>query len=116
MLCKLSDFFLLRGKSESIELKGKVFGTYYHIKYRGTENYATSINLLFEEMILTFSIYTPESDISKFNEGNSPIEMNKHFQIILNKTREIHKNSRGAFWLTYGASVRSLEQMDCWIL
>lgn len=107
IFCGFLIFSSCEKKQESVELKGEVFGTYYHIQYRGTENYATSIHSLFEEMILTFSTYTPESDISKFNEGNLAISINKHFQTVLEKSREIHKNSKGAFDPTLGLLVNA---------
>lgn len=95
-------------KLQSTTLRGLVFGTSYKIVYSGSEkNYQQSIDSLFYLVNSSLSTYTPTSDISKINNGDTTIVIDDYFLEVFNKSKIIFKETNGFFDPTVGNLVNS---------
>lgn len=92
-----------------VKLEGLVFGTTYHISYRSnTKNsFQAEIDSLFESVNNSLSTYIPTSDISKINKGDSTVVVDPFFIEVLQKSKEIYKNTDGYFDPTIGTLVNA---------
>jgi thiamine biosynthesis lipoprotein len=91
------------------ELSGNVFGTTFHISYLDSENrtYEKQVDSLFYLVNKSLSTYMPESDISKINNGNTEIVVDKLFEEVYNKANRIFKETNGVFDPTIGVLVNA---------
>ena len=102
-------FFLIIScdkKQENTILEGVVFGTYYRFNYDSEVNYQKQFDSLFYVINKSMSTYQVNSDISKLNR-NEAIEIDTHFKNVFNASKEIHKETEGAFDPTIGAVVNA---------
>lgn len=96
-----------RSNSNFKEFRGYIFGTYYHIKYSGHQDYSVEIDNIFKEFNHSLSTYSDDSDISKINRGDDNIRIDDYFETVLKKSQEIFKISEGAFDPTLGILVNA---------
>jgi FAD:protein FMN transferase len=85
------------------KIEGKTMGTTYHISYQGSDpvQIKTGIDSLLEVINLSMSTYIDSSTISKFNQADSLYcfdnILDKHFQLVFDKAKEIYSLTGGAF-------------------
>lgn len=91
---------------ENTILEGSVFGTYYRVTYDSDTNYQKQLDSLFYVINKSMSTYQVNSDISKLNR-NEDVEVDKHFTKVFNTSKEIYKDTKGAFDPTIGAVVNA---------
>jgi len=91
------------------KLAGIALGTSFHITYNRTD-YSVSekqIDSLIHQVNKSMSTYLPTSDISKINQGDSTIVVDKMFQDVFKKSERIYKETNGAFDPTIGVLVNA---------
>lgn len=86
-------------KIDTIELNGFAQGTTYHIVYINSngDNYQRSIDSLLIEIDNSLSTYNKKSIITKFNQADSILEVDKMFLDVFKRSKEIYAASEGAF-------------------
>ncbi|WP_291786259.1 FAD:protein FMN transferase [Cecembia sp.] len=90
-----------------ITLTGNTMGTSYRIVYLDEEarNFQQSIDSLLLVFNQSLSTYIPESEISRFNKGDSLIYDSPFFYPVLVSSKEIFEVTEGAFDPTVGPLV-----------
>lgn len=90
-----------------ITLTGNTMGTSYRIVYLDEEarNYQQSIDSLLLVFNQSLSTYIPESEISRFNQGDSLVYDSPYFYPVLVSSREVFEATEGAFDPTVGPLV-----------
>jgi len=91
------------------KLAGIALGTSFHITYNSTE-YGVSekqIDSLIHLVNKSMSTYLSTSDISKINQGDSTVVVDKMFQDVFKKSERIFKETNGAFDPTIGVLVNA---------
>lgn len=103
-------FFLFScGKEpENIKLSGQVFGTNYGIQYysKNNKNYQGQFDSLFKIVNSSMSTYQKDSDISRINR-NEAFEVDEHFEVVFNRSKEIYDATGGIFDPTIGVLVNA---------
>jgi len=86
-------------KSSLIKISGPAMGSTYHISYLDERqaNHQASIDSLLEVFNLSLSTYIPESEISRFNREDSITPKLPYFIPVLERSREIYRETEGAF-------------------
>lgn len=95
-------------KNENVKQIGLVFGTSYTIQYYGksSESLNTEIDTLFYDVDKSMSTYDDSSLISKINR-NEAFEIDTYFATVLDRSKEIYKETEGAFDPTIGNLVNA---------
>lgn len=83
-------------KSVYQQNQGKVFGTFYNIKYCYESNLEDSIKSKLAEFDASLSTFNPKSTISVLNQGRDTI-WDDHFRTMYKTAAEVHNISNGAF-------------------
>lgn len=83
---------------------GNALGTTYSITYIADEqlDYQQEIDSVFQVLNQSMSTYIPSSDISKINEGDTTIVVDKMFKEVFDVSTEVHEASNGYFDPTIG--------------
>jgi len=86
-------------KSSLVKISGPAMGSTYHISYLDERqaNHQASIDSLLEVFNLSLSTYIPESEISRFNRADSITPKLPYFIPVLERSREIYRETEGAF-------------------
>ena len=78
---------------------GKVFGTYYNIRYEASEDLEEGILGRLCEVDTVLSMFNPSSEISRLNRGES-MDVSPLFETVYQEARQISELSGGAFDIT----------------
>ncbi|MBN2520584.1 MAG: FAD:protein FMN transferase [Bacteroidales bacterium] len=91
-----------------ITIQGNIQGTSYKIIYQSQKkvDYTNEIEQILAGFDSTFSLYLPNSIISKINRDDS-VFINNYFITAFNKAREINEKTNGAFDITVGPLVNA---------
>ncbi|OUR94432.1 thiamine biosynthesis protein [Flavobacteriales bacterium 34_180_T64] len=98
--------FSCEKEPKNIKLSGSVFGTSYSVIYEGHDNFEKQFDSLFYVINKSMSTYQVNSDISKINRNESII-IDEHFKKVFNTSKDINKQTDGAFDPTIGAVVNA---------
>ena len=79
--------------------RGRVFNTFYNIKYQAPEPLTDKIDAELQAFNLSMNPFDPNSIISKVNR-NEEVEVDEWFTVVFNKAMEVSANSDGAFDVT----------------
>jgi thiamine biosynthesis lipoprotein len=94
-----------------VEITGMTMGTIrYSVKYfqEDEKNYSAEIDSLLKVWNLSLSTYIPESEISRFNSGDSCFQFeSKYFLPVLKASKRVYEKSGGAFDPTVGPLVNA---------
>lgn len=91
---------------ENIKLSGVVFGTSYKAIYSSEVDYTNQFDSVFAVINTSLSTYISDSDISKINR-NEDVVIDKHFENVFLKSKEIFKRTNGFFDPTIGDVVNA---------
>jgi len=82
-----------------VKLWGEAQGTTYSIKYieKDAVDYQTEIDSILKDIDNSLSTYIPASIISKVNQGDSNIVLDKYFIDVFRKSVEVAERTDGAF-------------------
>lgn len=96
-------------QQEAIHLEGFALGTTFSIKYLDVNNvkYDKSIDSLIQAINKSLSTYSPTSDISKINKGDTLLIVDKLFVEVFNKSKKIHEETKAEFDPTIGILVNA---------
>lgn len=79
--------------------EGKVFGTYYNIRYEGTRDLGDSIQAAFQAFDNSLSMFNPHSILSAVNANRDTVT-NEAFETMWEEAKRVNQLSRGAFDIT----------------
>ena len=85
---------------------GKIFGTYYNIKYRSTKNLHKEIKKVLMDVDNALSMFNKNSIIRAFNENRDTIA-NEMFTYVFNLAQEVSAKTDGAFDITVAPLVNA---------
>ncbi|TCI94435.1 FAD:protein FMN transferase [Tenacibaculum sp. M341] len=97
----------VENKPSYTKLKGKIFGTTYYIVYKDTVNYQKEFDSIFSLFNNSLSTYTPNSIISKVNQGDSTVVVDAYFIEAFEKAQKIYKDTEGYFDPTIGKLINA---------
>ena len=86
--------------------QGNVFGTYYNIRYEGTEDLHEAIKQRLDEFDHSLSMFNPNSVISKINRNDSVVT-DSLFERMYQEAYVISELSNGAFDITVAPLVNA---------
>ena len=93
-------------KSSYYRNEGKVFGTYYNIRYEATEDLESAIQAAFEAFDNSLSMFNPHSILSAIN-ANRDTTTNAAFESMWSEAERIYALSNGAFDITVAPLVKA---------
>lgn len=79
--------------------QGKVFGTYYNIRYEAAEELEDSIHAAFTAFDNSLSLFNPHSILSAINDNRDTVT-NAYFETMWAEAERVHALSGGAFDIT----------------
>lgn len=95
--------------SSYLSESGRVFGTFYKIKYEAKDgrSLAEHYERLFLEVDSSLSTFNKESIISRFNSGEDSVLVDSHFRNVFEKGAAVSEISGGAFDMTVAQVVNA---------
>ena len=93
-------------KTQYYHNQGKIFGTYYNIRYESTEDHHDSIKAALKAVDQSLSMFNPNSVISKINRNDSVV-LDSLFITMFNEAQCISQLSNGAFDITVAPLVNA---------
>lgn len=93
-------------KAEYFHNEGKVFGTYYNIRYEATADLQDSIRAAFQAFDNSLSMFNPHSILSAIND-NRDTTTNAAFEAMWAEATRVHSLSNGAFDITVAPLVKA---------
>jgi thiamine biosynthesis lipoprotein len=96
-------------KENLVILRGDAIGTTFTIRYLNPEHKNLDIKIedIIKEVNKSTSTYIPTSDISKINQGDTSIIVDKYFKEVFSKSAKIYKETNGEFDPTVGVLVNA---------
>ena len=93
-------------KKQYYHNQGNVFGTYYNIRYEGSEDLHQAIQQRLQEFDHSLSMFNPQSVISKVNRNDSVVT-DSLFEAMYHEAHAISQLSGGAFDITVAPLVNA---------
>ncbi len=93
-------------KAQYFHNEGKVFGTYYNIRYESTANMEDSIRASFTAFDNSLSMFNPHSILSAIND-NRDTTTNAFFETMWSEAERVYALSNGAFDITVAPLVKA---------
>ncbi len=96
-------------KESLIKIEGEAQGTTWHISYLSATNinYKPAIDSLLKKIDSSMSTYLPVSLISRINNNDSSVVVDKYFIDVFNKSLEVSERTNGLFDFTVGPLVNA---------
>ncbi len=96
--------------TEYLQIAGFTQGTSYHITYENINvgDLRNDIDSLLHAFDLSLSTYDSTSIISRVNNNEPNVELDKYFVTVFNKSKEVYENTDGYFDLTVGPIINAL--------
>ncbi|UWX54156.1 FAD:protein FMN transferase [Maribacter litopenaei] len=91
------------------QTRGEALGTTFNIIYLAEDelDFQKEIDSVFAAVNRSLSTYIPDSDISKINQGDSLVVVDKMFREVFELSRKVHKETNGFFDPTVGTLVNA---------
>lgn len=89
-------FWQCTPEREYIELTGSVFGTYYAIQYKSSQNFQKNIDSLFRHYSAAVNIYDTASEISEFNRNGQVNFRSPYLKSLLEKATVLILSEAGS--------------------
>lgn len=91
------------------KLHGTAFGTQFNITYYDNLNrdFSNTIDSLVNSINRSLSTYDKTSDISRINQGDTLVSIDKKFREVFQKSKRIYDESNGVFDPTIGVLVNA---------
>ena len=93
-------------KTQYYHNQGKIFGTYYNIRYEATEDCHDSVMAALKSVDQSLSMFNSNSVISKINRNDSVV-LDSLFITMFNEAQAISQLSNGAFDITVAPLVNA---------
>lgn len=96
-------------KNKYVHLQGNAQGTTFSIKYesKGEKDYSVEIDSIFNVINLSMSTYHPQSIISKLNNGDTTVIIDKHFAKVFDQSMQVYAETNGLFDPSVGILVNA---------
>lgn len=90
-----------------VKFEGETQGTYYAVTYyeKAGKNYQQQIDSLLRRFDSSASLWKPNSILSRVNNNDPQVELDKTLEILFNKSMVVSQESNGAFDITVGPLV-----------
>lgn len=94
---------------ETYRITGQAQGTTYAITYYADQKLVgkTQADSIFKSLDASLSIYQPGSLVSRFNESETGIEMDRHLACVVEKSMQVYRATGGLFDITVYPLVRA---------
>ena len=86
-------------KAKYFHNEGKVFGTYYNVRYEATEDLESALKSAFQDFDNSLSMFNPHSILSAIN-ANRDTTTNEAFETMWAEAERVYALSGGAFDIT----------------
>lgn len=86
--------------------QGHIFGTYYNIRYEGSQDLHEAIQQRLKDFDYSLSMFNKKSVISRVNR-NEPVEVDSLFALMFAEAQQISQLSGGAFDITVAPLVHA---------
>ena len=86
--------------------QGRIFGTYYNIRYEASEDLHKWVQARFQQVNNSLNMFNPTSTISRIN-NNDTAHLNLFFITMFNEAQAISQLSNGAFDITVAPMVNA---------
>ena len=93
-------------KAQYFHNEGKIFGTYYNIRYESTADMEDSIRASFTAFDNSLSMFNPHSILSAIND-NRDTTTNAFFETMWSEAERVYALSNGAFDITVAPLVKA---------
>ena len=93
--------------AQTTKLRGTVFGTTYNIIYRSNENLQKPIDSIFNDFNNSLSTYIPNSIISKVNNNDTAVVVDRYFIEAFKKAKKFYTETNGYFDPTIGKLINA---------
>ncbi|MBI1341361.1 MAG: FAD:protein FMN transferase [Terrimonas sp.] len=108
----LSLFQLIFSAGETpsyYSISGTAQGTTYHVHYYANDSLVkkSQLDSILDRIDSSLSVYKPYSLISRFNRSDKGITMDDHFWIVLKKSLQTYRDTRGLFDITVAPLVQA---------
>lgn len=102
-------FFIDRFEQRQYLIHGYAQGTDYSIKYFAADSIVSKaeIDSILVLIDSSMSLYKPYSQINKFNNSESGLQLDKHFRKVMKRSFEISKDTKGKFDVTVAPLVQA---------
>ena len=110
VLCLLSVSCLLLVSCAQKEYRTNsnfIFGTIYNITYQSDKDLQSEIEAELIKVDAEFSMFNPESTVSRINRGDSAVERSAMFQEIYQLAQTVSSQTNGAFDITVAPLVNA---------
>lgn len=87
--------------------EGFVFGTVYSIVYQSDDNLQADIESELQKVDAEFSMFNPQSTVSRINQGDSSVERSEMFMEVSRLSEQVNKETKGAFDVTVAPLVNA---------
>lgn len=89
-------------KRQAFKINGRAQGTTYSILYYADSHSVSKkqVDSIFNEVDHSLSVYKKNTLISQFNQSSTGIQMDAHMKIVVRKSIEVAKRSKGVFDIT----------------
>lgn len=99
--------FSCENKKEYFFNEGFIFGTIYHISYQADADLHDIIKAKMIEFDLSLSTYKKTSVISRVNNNDSTVVLDKYFLSLISRSQQISERTSGAFDITVAPLVNA---------
>jgi len=102
-------FFFNGEEQQQYIIQGYAQGTDYTIKYFAADSVVSKAEIDSILMVIdsSMSLYKPYSQINKFNNSDTGLQLDRHFQKVMKRSFEISKDTRGKFDVTVAPLVQA---------
>ena len=96
-------------KAKKVHLLGETQGTYYSIVYfdDNMADYQMEIDSILHDFDMSVSLWVPNSILSKINDGDTSIEVDKYFADNFVISKDVANQTNGAFDFTIGKLIKA---------
>ena len=92
--------------NETQQNEGAVFGTFYHLTYRSTQNLQSQVDSVLTSVDFSLSPFNPRSIITAINENRST-QTNEQFRQVFQLASNVYDATKGAFDITVAPIVNA---------
>ena len=87
------------GQNEPFYFEGEAQGTTFHITYYDSleRDFQLDVLTILDDFDQSLSTYVPNSIISRINQGEENVKVDKYFITCFNQAKEIWKSTKGNF-------------------
>ncbi len=90
----------------NVDVRGEIYGTYYHIKYCHTEDITRELSHEMKRVDASLSLFNPSSVLSRINRGESD-DTDTLFRRVFRQAQKVYWETDGAYDITIAPLVNA---------